>query len=347
MDDRKRLYSLDFIRGFMALAVMVYHLLHYEDVITLYAIGRYAVYAFFVLSGFAMYYVYRDRLSSIQDLKDYFIKRFFRIAPLLYVVIAGVIVLRFLLQLQVFDLEFWQDLLLNYTLLFAFIDPGRTAIAPASWSLGIEWVFYCVFPVALIFTQGSMKRLIIMTVILYVVHLLFIQYTLGSGTHLREQWANYIQPVNFFVYFAFGMVIAELRLRYTPTVFVQYISIGVILISMCIFIFIPQSDSVEILKNWPSTVMFFTAISVVLAGAFLDVQNSFFQGMSKFLGEISYAVYLFHVPAYWLVSWFGMGTVVSIGLTSMLTIIGAILSYSYFERPFQKLGQNMVQKGRD
>ena len=72
----------------MAFAVMGYHLTSYEGIGTASRIDFYAVYAFFVISGFSLYIAYRDRLATLVDVKSYLIRRFFRIPPLFYTAIV-------------------------------------------------------------------------------------------------------------------------------------------------------------------------------------------------------------------------------------------------------------------
>src|SRR5215467_3600872 len=81
--------TIDAARGIFAIAVMVYHLLYFNGIAQVERIAYYAVYGFFVISGFALYITYCDRLATIHDLRAYFIKRFFRIAPLYFVVLIA------------------------------------------------------------------------------------------------------------------------------------------------------------------------------------------------------------------------------------------------------------------
>jgi peptidoglycan/LPS O-acetylase OafA/YrhL len=328
----------------MALAVMAYHYLHYEEVVTLYAIGRYAVYSFFVLSGFSLYYVYSQRLKTMADLKSYMIKRYFRIAPLLYAVILGVLAIRIALGKITFDLAFANDLLLNFSLLFGFINPGANAIAPASWSLGIEWAFYCVFPLILIFTQGSLKRLMLATGLSLIVHAVYTDIILSDGIHLSEQWPAYIQPVNFLCYFMAGMTLAELFMRTRHAFALQWLAIAALIPLIATFILIPQSDSVAILKGAMGILMFGVAVAIVFAFAYLPISGRIFNGVSHYLGNISYAVYLFHIPAYQVMRLLKLdNNLLTVALSVISVLIGATLSYYIYERQFQKWGKSFIK----
>jgi len=83
----KRVESLDYLRGLMALAVMIYHYVAWtigglEADSVLGRLGIYAVSVFYILSGLSLAIVYNDRISSIGDVRDFMIKRVFRIFPI-------------------------------------------------------------------------------------------------------------------------------------------------------------------------------------------------------------------------------------------------------------------------
>jgi len=212
----ERLYFLDLLRGLMAISIVIYHTLHYEGVVTFYAVGRYAVYSFFVLSGLSLYYVYRDKFVSIKETKNYFIRRYFRIAPLLYLIIFLIIISDIVEGEGDFEYtrESFTQLFLNYSMLFGFFNPGETSIAPASWSLGVEWVFYTIFPVLLVLTRKSFVKLSVLTVAFFILHVWYISSFININETFSSQWVTYTQPVTFFVYFSFGMIGAELYHRF-------------------------------------------------------------------------------------------------------------------------------------
>ena len=139
----RRIFSIDCTRGLMALAVVIYHnaLLAFwtpqsEDVLG--RVGVYAVAIFYIISGLTLYILYHQA-NSFRELKVYSIKRFFRIYPLLCV--ASVLWL-----LVMPDQYNGRALLLNFTGLFGFIDPGAY-VGRVAWSIGNELVFYALFPV--------------------------------------------------------------------------------------------------------------------------------------------------------------------------------------------------------
>lgn len=98
---------------------------------------------FFVLSGFSMAYGYFGRLSGDSVMRGYFVRRFARIAPFFYVMIVfQLAVLYFVNGITHSPL----DVLLHATFVFNFIPHLTEGIVPASWTIGVEMVFYALFP---------------------------------------------------------------------------------------------------------------------------------------------------------------------------------------------------------
>lgn len=81
----QKFITLDGLRGFAALSVMIYHF-HYEPEIlggwNPFQAGSLAVDFFFVLSGFVIAHAYERRFSSGLSTKQFMIARFIRLAPL-------------------------------------------------------------------------------------------------------------------------------------------------------------------------------------------------------------------------------------------------------------------------
>lgn len=141
-----RINNLDYLRGFMAFAIMVYHYsswtLHpFKSDSVLGVLGIYGVGIFYILSGLTLFIVYHEKIE-IGSLKSFFIKRVFRIFPLLWLSIF----LSILLTGTKYTLK---TIVLNLTGLFGVFEIDKY-IATGSWSIGNELVFYLFFPIVLL-----------------------------------------------------------------------------------------------------------------------------------------------------------------------------------------------------
>lgn len=150
-----RLASIESLRGVAALLIIFYHLIELAQlslpsgldfVRSHFGMG---VPLFYTLSGFVLAWGYADRLGFGQtEIVTFFVKRFFRIAPLFYVVLLSWRGLGWLLWS-------WSDssqsLLLNLTFLFGLVPGEHESLVMAGWSIGVEMLFYLIFPVLIIF----------------------------------------------------------------------------------------------------------------------------------------------------------------------------------------------------
>ena len=137
-----RIHALDALRGLLAIGIMAYHVFGWTRVASITTLGTYGVYAFFVLSGFALEWAYGTRLHDPGGLRTYVAARIGRIFPL-YTLAALTTAAMTLYARRPVDRS---DLLLNVTLTFGLVNPGATSTVVGGWSIGIEVVFYALFP---------------------------------------------------------------------------------------------------------------------------------------------------------------------------------------------------------
>jgi len=148
LKNTQRIEPLDSLRGIAALLVLVYHLkyiygLPIHETLGFF-IGRmsFGVPLFFTLSSFSIFYSLRNREFSVKIVQHYFIRRFFRIAPLYYCLIF----IYFIRDFNVFSLQYISNLFLNISFVFGFSPSYHEGLVPAGWSIGIEFIIYLLLP---------------------------------------------------------------------------------------------------------------------------------------------------------------------------------------------------------
>lgn len=105
---------------------------------------------FYALSGFVLSYGYASRLEGRPEIMAFYVRRLFRIAPLFYTMLALWLVVNYVLWDKVFTS---QTLFLNVTFLFGLVPGFHESVVWAGWSIGIEMLFYLVFPVLILFAH--------------------------------------------------------------------------------------------------------------------------------------------------------------------------------------------------
>jgi peptidoglycan/LPS O-acetylase OafA/YrhL len=275
------IHGLELLRGLCALSVAVFHCGGWSSGVHFHTWGLYGVYIFFVISGAVMYYNYHGMLVPGGISVPWFLyKRFARLAPLFLACVAMTAVLMHQWPLD--------QQLLNVSLLFGFADPGATSLVTGGWSLGIEFVMYALFPVLLAFTRSARTMIATFTA-LFVLRMIATGIALDGRT-LVQAWSAYTQPGVFLVFFFGGMVLARINgFRAQP---------ALALFAIPVFLFVGVSEE-SVLTGWKGAAYTLASIALV-AGFFWSARQPIVLAISRFLGDVSYGLYLLH-PIVWLV----------------------------------------------
>src|SRR6185312_15058139 len=130
---------------------------------------------FFVISGFCMYLMYVAKAGSfkLNEYGNFLKKRFMRIAPAFYVLIA-VEVIRHMVQYGNFPTETF----LYHVFFISIFLPVHNDFAPHYWSLATEWHFYLVLPFLFIGIKNRKHiiRRILAMIVICIIFRLFLYY---------------------------------------------------------------------------------------------------------------------------------------------------------------------------
>lgn len=157
---RPHLGGIESLRGYAACAIILFHVIHLGGVAapqSLSFIGGFfgfAVPLFFVVSAFSLAYGYQGRLGSGAEAGRFYLRRFFRIAPLYYAVLAFTIATH---GGWAWVGENLPTLGANLGFAFNLFPAWVDGVAPASWSIGVEMLFYALLPVVLVMVRGPIS----------------------------------------------------------------------------------------------------------------------------------------------------------------------------------------------
>lgn len=160
MANKPQIVTIESLRGVAAMMVVLYHLVELLkvplptslDVIrSHFGLG---VPFFYLLSGFVLAYGYGDALGGRSEIVAFYVRRLFRIAPLFYAMLLVWVVSSWLVWGKVYSS---QTYFLNLTFLYGLVPGYHESIVWAGWSIGVEMLFYLVFPVVACLLPGMLS----------------------------------------------------------------------------------------------------------------------------------------------------------------------------------------------
>ena len=340
-----RLKSLDWIRGLMALSIMLYHIRdRYECGTVLGRLGVYGVSIFFILSGLSMGIAYDRYIKDLRTSGSFFIRRIFRIWPLLWLAIAFVAFSAYRHGTPVGAGE----LLLNLTTLFGFVAPAHY-MNMGAWSIGNEMVFYALTP--LLIGAYHLRRWLgnSITLAAILVGVLFAFRLLDPAIPVASQWATYVNPLNNLFLYCMGLAIYY-TFRDAKIANAWYI--GLLAAAVALFIFYPSSgDQIHVIAGVARVAL--SMASAVLVLVFWKCPPrlpGFIGNPLEQLGVATYGVYLLHpLVLQWTqkrMEVLGIHKpLLSGALVVVVTVTFALFTFRFLESPLIKLGKRLTQVG--
>jgi peptidoglycan/LPS O-acetylase OafA/YrhL len=353
--------ALDGIRGAAAAAVFIYHYgggasspnpaFHFlGEAIHL---GWVGVSLFFVLSGFLITGILLDSLRRPGWWKTFYIRRTLRIFPLYYTALLGGVFVLLLLRTR------WSSISPVWPFFFYLQDiPGVVRFYVMTpllvlghfWSLAIEEQFYLVWPflLSLASRRSQVRQLCLVVCVLSLIFRICV-----FSLHLDWQWAGYFIAGRAGEMAAGGFLAASLRgtdqqrntiFRAAKPVLAASV-IGAMVIIFC-------TNETGAGDPWFGTlgVAFLSSLFAALIALSLQpgwTQRVFRVPLLRWLGKISYGIYVYHLLLYPVFAWLAgkilppsaggtyqllLGAVATVGTLSV-----ASLSFATLERGFLRL----------
>lgn len=346
MRDDNRIYFLDGLRGLFAFCVLAFHYVSWSGVPVggaLYSLldrtSIYAVCGFFVLSGVSMTIAYLDRPPiTLDNFLSYIIKRFFRIAPLYYAVLSIHIAAK---SASCFttpqcDLSF-SGVASNIFFTFGIGRAAEQSMVVAGWSIGIEWVFYFLFPFMLTIASRSLFSAFMLVIISF---LILISWDIRYIYYGFRDWLAYAQFPAYLFYFSVGVLIG-LNRRNIENSFMYFLTFSIIYV-VSHYIFVPFDPSVSVAG--PAAWLFGALTCAMVWAAASSSCPNWARRSFIVAGELSYPVYLTHFPVFMIVSLFDLNSSATLALSSIAVVFVSFLSWNYYERPLIRIGHSVSKR---
>jgi peptidoglycan/LPS O-acetylase OafA/YrhL len=339
--------SLDYLRGLAAVGVMAYHLYLFtygecnaSDFLA--KVKIYAVAIFYVLSGLTLCIAHAKSYElNKQNLAIFYLKRFFRIFPLLWLATLFTYLLR-----SVPNMYSLKYLVVNIAILPGALRPDGF-ITDGAWSIGNELFFYACFPFIYFFSRTNKRWFFITLVIITLPFLYFTFRKLDPSVNLGYQWTNYVNPLNQFFYFAAGMLIASLPKP--GSWLVKQAPWLMVLLFLGTVYYPAHGEPIVLVTGF--TRMILSVFIIMICFLFYVSDFSFLplliKRVLKYLGDASYSVYLSHPLVYIIVKqlsdkYFQLPAYMIIMTTVVFTLLISNLIYVYFEKYFIRLGKKII-----
>jgi peptidoglycan/LPS O-acetylase OafA/YrhL len=353
---------LDSLRGLAAAYVVVYHMVMIPQpalATPLWAekfahSGGNGVIMFFIVSAFSLYYTMPLRAKDPSPTASFYLHRFFRIAPLFYVLIVLSLVRDWLL-FGVAHSPF--DVLASTLFFFNLLPTGQEGFVWASWTIGIEMLFYAVFPLiyARVRDLGQAVAFFFATVLLWMAVQMVLDYLV-----IPPEWrASTLQwnalkhfptfALGILLFFAFSRSFAQAQ---DPA---QMRSTG------CALVFAGLFAYCAMLQGWLPA-MFGNAYgwagvtcAMLALGLAMWPTRWLVNSATAYLGKVSYSLYLLHPTVVFLLTpvyrriydgtdHLSLAFLASLALTMAIVLPLSSLTYRFIEKPGIQLGRRIAAR---
>ena len=344
---KQRIKNIDTFRAIAAIVVMIGHIELFRknnlgnSLVDYVPNGHTAVMMFFVISGFLISYLLtkeKQKFGTV-SVKDFYVRRVLRIFPLYYLVLV-LSSLFFNALPEVRVIAFATMLLPNVS---HAIGCGWS-VSPQIWSIGVENLFYIVFPLLVLLIPTKRMIPVLMVLIIGLALLPHVIDFVNIRTLQSESLAHFNQKffycnkfdsiaIGCLVGFAYASGHKMMNVLYNKWLF------GLCLLAAIVLWF----GNIET-KHFNDELMSVLFAVVILNVCTNERMNICFENrISKFLGRISYGIYMYH----WIILLLAfkifpltdsvLSTICLDGFVIVTTILVAWLSFETYEKFFLNL----------
>jgi len=319
--------------------------------------GDAGVSLFFILSAFSLTYSMDARSGETMLTRSFYIRRFFRIVPLFYLMIL----LYWIRDAAIFNVMHpLSEVLINASLLFNLVPACITGFVWASWTIGVIALFYLLFPLIHRYIRNlnaALALFVVSVLISWGWSYFVLNYGEATG-YLKADDINFVLNFGFLQnlpVFICGVVIYRLFFDYLVKMNQKARRLSG-LICIFSFAFFYAALLTEHMQNllWGMNILRGICFSLLVLGLGLKPFGFLVNSKTAYLGKVSYSMYLFHplliftiIPFYRRIYGFVpvdfLGYLTSLLITLILLTIISLISYKYIERPGIALGEKFIK----
>lgn len=356
MEPKKYEY-IDSLRGLAVLLVICSHvaLISPSSGIIPYGLyyfmerGIHGVQLFFIVSAFTLTLSYYNRKGEKNELKSFFIRRFFRIAPMYYLAIIYftlAIFLGFSFSNFDFDLSKIPPKGIISSFLFAngLFPAWINSYVPGGWSITVEFMFYFILPfICRMITNINRSLLFVYVTMLFA----SVLNTVLEGSSFDKYDFLYYYLPNQLPVFALG-ILAYWMIREGIE---KIKTVNVLLLAVAIFTY---SFIFSIQFHLQYSLVFFILLIVLSKKPYKILSNR----ILATVGKCSFSMYLVHFAVLGLLGRYGISyfikaenfgdaildLVLMFLFISIVAFVISYLTYKFIEIPGQNLGRKLIKR---
>lgn len=357
-----KLAHIDILRAVAIILVVICHVSQSQKELGKYVMlafdfGKIGVQLFFVLSAYTLCLSMKSR-NDTHPIGDFYIRRYFRIAPLYYIgIIIYLVYNRYLFYNQITIGDTYQsyttfNILCNILFIHGLVPSANNTIVAGGWSIGTEMLFYLFFPLFfMIYDKISNKKITLLfpLIALIIGNLFFYFSHFMLNKDITSPFYYYhilTQLPAFLIGMCYFFLEDEISKRCPNRIQTAILILVLLLVS---FIFIDT----RIMKFNRSAGVFSVAMAFCLLFTLIKKERLNMPLLQK-IGQVSFSVYIVHflfsgLPTIVLVKALSpyinsyLLFFISILITLFFAVMIAIISEKYIEKPGIKIGRRLIE----
>jgi len=337
-----RVRTFDFLRGLAILGVVIVHIPQRSgiSIVDHFAgFGRFGVQLFFLVSACTMCHMWKLREGESSPISNFYIRRFFRIAPLFWLAIPLYVLVdtankNYLRPENIGKLEVF----LTATFFHGFWPTSINSVVPGGWSIAVEMTFYALFPALILKIKDKAISYLVLAVFIWGFNVLIFR-DLASSFFVNYQSGISTTVVKDFLYFNF--------INQAPIFLLGcyiYFSLSNKFHTLEVVLFISWFAFGASLRFWDIDGFGFLFAYLILGlFVFICLKENVRSELVEKLGANSYAIYLIHFLVInslieILPQQAGLANfLIAFALTTLISFLIALIIHVIIERRIQRL----------
>ena len=323
--------------------------------------GARGVQLFFVISGILAFRsldtFFRDRKITIKGILHWYLKKYYRLAPLYYLAII-------VSMLTASWSPWWlgseghvtlKNMIAHIFLLHGLVPHYTDSVLYIEWYIGVLWIFYLLSP-WIFWIINSFEKSVIFTIMVYLINpflkaRLATIFPVDQDSYIYNEFLSNFGPLNQILVFCFGIILYFAILRIQDKQYNNKSISSMLLILSLIWLFC-LIDGGDCIFRLTRNEMFGLCFAILILSQAIHSSKIVCNPFFMLLGKYSYGIYLFqffllkHYDKYirdnGYLEWFSRFVICLIAFTGIAVILDKL-----YEKPLNKIINNLIRNKKE